>query len=386
MNKKAHGSKGFRTEELLREYFLTAGFFVVRGARLKYAEAELTDVDLWIYERSATLARRRTVIDVKDKQRPQAAERLFFVSGLGKTIGVEGVGVATTDKSPSLRALARKSKVLWIDGDDLQRLKTSEKLLQGERLSEDELDKIVESLDKARGGKVYRRQIDAIKSAVVDRFGASSANLALDAFQFFAREAIKSHPQSDAAKVLTRLSYFAASLSAAALDFASADTALRPFVERRQHMANAIRYGENVEGTFDKIEWAELALREYVENGQSIARQLRSGFDHDSKQVPAEELAEIIVRLSNTDSLFAIARNLEHAAFCNSNISFGTLPTEAKAYIGALLDFSKLDRKAFAAASPEGNWSPSSLDAQDEEEEAELIELIDRKAQGDLDL
>lgn len=386
MNKKPHGAKGFKTEELLREYFLTAGFFVVRGARLKYEDTELTDVDLWIYERSATLARRRTIIDVKDKQRPQAAERLFFVSGLGKTIGVEGVGVATTDKSPKLRALARKNKVLWIDGDDLQRMKSSEKLLQGERLSEDELDKIIETLDKARGGKVFRSHVDAIKSAVVDRFGASSANLALDSFQLFASEAIKAHPESDAAKALTRLSYFAACLSAAALDFASADTALRPMAERRKHMANAIRFGENVDGTFDKIEWAELALREYIDNGQGIARQLRSSFEHDLKQVPAEDFAEIVVRLSNTDSLFAIARNLEHAAFCASNVPFGTLPIEAKAYIGALLDFTKLDRKAFSKASPEGNWRPSSLDEQDEDEEAELIEFIDRKAQGDLEL
>lgn len=386
MKKKTHGAKGFKTEELLREYFLTAGFFVVRGSRLKYEDTELTDVDLWIYERSATLARRRTIIDVKDKQRPQAAERLFFVSGLGKTIGVEGVGVATTDKSPKLRALARKNKVLWIDGDDLQRMKSSDKLLQGERLPEDDLDKIIGDLDKSRGGKIYRGYVDAMKSAVVDRFGASSANLALDSFQFFASEAIKSHPRSDAAKALTRLSYFAACLSAAALDFASADAALRPVAERRKHMANAIRYGENVDGTFDKIAWAEMALREYVDNGQGVARQLRSAFEHDLKQVPAEDFAEIVIKLSNTDSLFAIARNLEHAAFCTSNVSFGALPTEAKAYIGALLDFAKLERKAFSEASPEGNWSPSSLDDQDEQEEAELIELIDRKAQGDLNL
>ena len=80
MNTKSHGKKGFVTEELLREYFLRAGFFVVRGANLQYDQLELTDVDLWIYERSATLARRRTIIDVKDKQKPQAAERLFSLA------------------------------------------------------------------------------------------------------------------------------------------------------------------------------------------------------------------------------------------------------------------------------------------------------------------
>jgi hypothetical protein len=384
MNAKSHGKKGFVTEELLREYFLRAGFFVVRGANLQYDELELTDVDLWIYERSATLARRRTIIDVKDKQKPQAAERLFFVSGLGKTIGVEGVGVATTDKNPKLRALARKNKVLWIDGDDLQRLKSSNILLQGGRLTDETFYEIIDGLDKKRGGRTYRTQIDGMKSAVVDRFGASSANLALDAFQNFSNEAIKSHPKSDATKALTRMSFFAAALAAAALDFASADSALRPIAERRKHMANAIRFGENVEGTFDKLEWVEMALREYSNNGASIASQVRSGFEHDLKQVPAEDFAEIVVKLSNTVSLFEIARNLEHAAYSVDDVSFDSLPTEAKSFVGALLDFSKQDRKLFASASPLGTWVPSALD--EIENEDDVVEVIEAEDQGKLKL
>jgi hypothetical protein len=384
MNVKQHGKKGFATEELLREYFLRAGFFVVRGANLLYDELELTDVDLWIYERSATLARRRTIIDVKDKQKPQAAERLFFVSGLGKTIGVEGVGVATTDKNPKLRALARKNKVLWIDGDDLQRLKKSDKLLQGDRLTDETFFALIDDLDKRRGGRAYRIQMDGIKSAVVDRFGASSANLALDAFMVFSNEAIKSHPKSDAAKILTRMSFFAAALAAGALDFASADFALRPMLERRNHMANAIRFGENVDGTYEKIMWAEMALREYVNNGASIAIQIRTGFEQDLKQVPAEDFAEIVVKLSNTNSLFDIARILEYAAYRDDDVSFDALPTDAKSFVGALLDFSKQDRKLFASASPLGTWAPSTLDASDEEDD--IGDLIEVEDQGDFKL
>lgn len=361
MNMKSHGKKGFVTEELLREYFLRAGFFVIRGAKLQYGELELTDVDLWIYERSATLARRRTIIDVKDKHRPQAAERLFFVSGLGKIIGVEGVGVATTDRNPKLRELARKHKVLWIDGDDLKRFKATDKLLQGGRLTDEDFHAIVDGLDKKRGGRIYRTQMDGIKSAVVDRFGAASANLALNAFQTFSNEAIKSYPKSDAAEALTRLSFFAAALAAASLDFSSADSALRPLAERNKHMASAIRFGENVKGVYDKLDWTEMALREHVENGASIARQIKSGFARDQKQIPAEDFAEVVVRLSHTNSLFDIARTLEHAAYCVNNVSFDVLPIDAKSFMGALLDFSQIDRKLFADASPRGTWSaPSS--------------------------
>lgn len=379
MNIKTHGTKGFKTEELIRKYFLQAGFFVVRGPRLKFGATELTNVDLWVYERSATLARRRTVIDIKDKQRPQAAERLFFIQGLGEIIGVEGVGVVTTDKNKHLRSLARKNKVLWIDGDDLQRLKSSNKLAQGERFSDEEFLAIVADVDRARGGRIYRDMIDDMKSAVVDRFGASSANLSLDVFHALTEAAIKSHPGSEPAKALTRISFLAASLVAVALDFASADSALRPLSERRKHMSNSIRFGEDVEGTYEKLDWAARALREYVDNGSSIANQITTRFDNDVKQVPAEDLAEFVVRLSNTVALFNIARTLEHAAFSTDVVTFDALPTDSKSFVGALLDFAKIDRKKFSEASPVGTWRPSSLDNQDEEE---ISELIDRREQG----
>lgn len=379
MSTKKHGAKGYATEELLREYFLQAGFFVVRGSKLIFAETELSDIDLWVYERSATLARRRTIIDIKDKQRPQAAERMLFALGLGRLTGVEGVGVATTDKNRSLRALARKNKVLWIDGDDIQRLKRSDKLVQGERLSEEELSTIISELDHSRGGKSFRNLVDSLKSAIVDRFGASSANLSLDAFQLLANEAVKAHPASDSAKAFTRLSFLAASFSAAALDFASADAALRPIQERRSHMAQSIRFGENATGTMEKLSWAEMALREYIESGSSIATLLRDAFERDLKQVPAEDLADLVVRLSNSSALFEIARTLEHAAFSRQVTTFDVLPSSAKGFVGALLDFAKVDRKRFSEASPVGAWSPSSLDDQDE---IELIESFDKSEQG----
>ncbi|RWC38432.1 MAG: hypothetical protein EOS28_29900 [Mesorhizobium sp.] len=64
----ASGAKGLKTEELVRAYFLRAGFFVMRGIKLRHDGVELTDIDMWVYERSATLARRRTIIDIKDKE------------------------------------------------------------------------------------------------------------------------------------------------------------------------------------------------------------------------------------------------------------------------------------------------------------------------------
>ena len=140
---KKTGKKGFETEEIVRSYFLEAGFFVIRGVKLRNGGDELTDIDLWLYERSATLARRRIIIDIKDNAQPKAAERLFFVMGLAEIIHVEATGVATSDNRRSLRELARKHNVLWIDNADLQRLKSSEKLAVPSRITDEMLDNLI---------------------------------------------------------------------------------------------------------------------------------------------------------------------------------------------------------------------------------------------------
>ena len=342
-------NKGFKTEELLRNYFLRAGFFVVRGINIKVNETDLTDADLWIYERSATFARRRTIIDIKDKKRPQAAERLFFVKGLSEVLNVEGAGVVTTDKNPTLRDLAKKNKILWIDGDDIQRIKASRHLQSVNRLAEEELVTLIDKVDKTRGGRENRNIYELVKSSLGDRFGTSSANIALDSFGYFSTETVKSHPNSESAKTLIRLSYYAASLAAISMDYSSVDTALRPLDERLEHTASAIRFGSDQSETDKKMKWLELALNT-VGNGSSIYKQVKAKFMTEAERIPAEDLAQIITRYSNSNTLFEVARTLEAAAFNDEAVSFDELTTSAKSFIGALLDFSGQSREHYSSA------------------------------------
>ncbi len=60
MNEKTKsGQKGYTLEEILRAYFLKAGFFVVRGVPYNIDQEGITDIDLWLYEKSTSTARRR---------------------------------------------------------------------------------------------------------------------------------------------------------------------------------------------------------------------------------------------------------------------------------------------------------------------------------------
>jgi hypothetical protein len=350
---KKTGKKGLETEEIVRSYFLEAGFFVVRGVKLRNGDDDLTDIDLWLYERSATLARRRIIIDIKDNAQPKAAERLFFVKGLAEIIQVEAAGVATSDNRRSLRELARRHNVLWIDNADLQRLKSSQKLAASSRITDEMLDDLISQVDTSRSSRNVRDGLLSVKSSVADRFGPSCANTAIDSAQHFAKMAIKAHPNSLPAQVFTRLMYFSSAIAAAALDFSSGETALRPNTERLVNLTNAIRFGEDVRGTDDKLRWAEAAIRDFVPNGAGLADLVRNRFNQALRSIPAESLAEVVVKMANSDRLFRAARDLEQAAYTSDLATFDDLSVEAKTFLGAILDFVGISRTLFAKC-----WHP----------------------------
>lgn len=79
-------------------------------------------------------------------------------------------------------------------------------------------------------------------------------------------------------------------------------------------------------------------------------RGLRERFNAELKSVPAEGLAEIAVRLTKTEALFNIARTLEAAAYAVRVPDFDGLPPDAKAFMGAVLDFFGVERSRFAGA------------------------------------
>jgi hypothetical protein len=346
------GAKGLNSEELLRRYFLRTGFFVIRGVPVKHEGVDLTDVDIWIYERPATLARRRIIVDIKDRNIPKAAERLFFVKGLAEAIGVEGAGVATTDARPALRRLARKQGLLWIDGEDIQRLKASAELANWDRLSEEELAAEVAALDRSRASRALREQFETVKSSVVSRFGASCANTSLEGAGFFAREVVAAHPGSESAKLLLRLSYFSASITAAALDFASADGVLRPTPERIRSLTESIRYGDDADGAMEKLRFVDRAIRDYAPNGPGLAKVVQQKFMADLAAIPAESFAEIVLKMARGDVLFEVARTLESAAYSENVPSFDDIEPTSRGFLGAVLDFVGIDRPAFARSIP----------------------------------
>src|SRR5438105_54582 len=123
--------KGFLMEELLRRYFIRTGYFTVRGVPFIYDGFDVTDIDLWLYERPSSVSRHRIIVDTKNRSTPKAIERIFWTKGLQQVLRVEQAIVATPDKRPSVTSFGREHNVFVLDGHFLARLENSLEMPDG---------------------------------------------------------------------------------------------------------------------------------------------------------------------------------------------------------------------------------------------------------------
>jgi hypothetical protein len=332
-----------------RAYFLRAGFFVIRGVPFRFADEDLTDVDLWLYERPTGTSRRVQICDVKYKQRPKAVERIFWTSGLADALNVDGAYVATTDKRQSLRAIADRLDLQLIDGADIERIKNSNSILYPERITDEQLTQELQLVDKSARNKALSDSRNDILSSLSDGFGAASVVRALESFARLARSAVTYHPDSSAARATGRLAFLAAAIVCESLDYVSVSAAFRTVDERRELMLNAVRLGALVGGEGKQTLRVALALVEkYAPGGKGAAAAMQANLRKDLDQIPAEIIADQAVRLLKGDQLFLAGRELEMAAYQSSLPNFDQLTLPAKSMLGALLDYSGIDRKQFA--------------------------------------
>ncbi|MBI4182439.1 MAG: hypothetical protein HY521_00405 [Proteobacteria bacterium] len=354
MGNKKTGQKGFKLEEMLRGYFLRAGFFVIRGVLYRMDGEDLTDIDLWLYERPTGTARRRQIVDAKSRTKPKTVERLLWTKGLSEALDMDGAYVATTDSRAAIRRIARKLGLSLFDGEDLRRIEASDKVRMPERLTDEELWGLVRAVDKERKGKEFQTRLHDAKASVVDKFGPSTIVRSLEAVSFFASSTVSAYPGSPTAKLAGRLSYLSASLVAVGLDAIGVDAAFRSAEERRTIFINAIRYGntDSTEG-LEKLRLATALVRQYAENGSAIAQTIEEKLSKDLNGIPAEIVADQVVRMGPNETLFTVARELEHASYLRACPPFDRLDTSAKSFLGALLDYCGIERAKFATA-----WRP----------------------------
>ncbi|MNZ84138.1 hypothetical protein D3C78_1028840 [compost metagenome] len=343
------GDKGYLLEELLRAYFLRAGMYAVRGVPLQLNGDDLTDVDIWLYERPTGSSRRRQIVDAKSKLKPKAIERLLWTKGLFDLLQVDGAYVATTDSRSVIKDVAARLGVSVLDGSDLRRMSESEKILFPDRLSEEDFDKSIKAVDKGRRNKDFQLGYQDLKAGLIDGFGSGTVNRSLEHFVGFARALGSSHPSSDAAEVALRLAYIAASIVALTLDFCLAKVSFKSVEDRRKTILNVIRYGdENEASGLEKVRVAAALIEHYAPNGRAMSQSMLNSVQADLKKIPAEVITDHVLSQLKGDALFRIARSLEFEGFRGRPLGFDQLSIEERSFLGVLMDFAGLERSAFA--------------------------------------
>jgi hypothetical protein len=92
--------------------------------------------------------------------------------------------------------------------------------------------------------------------------------------------------------------------------------------------------------------------RKYSENGAAVAKQIEYGFYGEADRIPADIIADYVVRLPFSDGLFKLAREIEMASTSVELRSYDEMSPEAKSLLGVFLDFNGVSREKVAAAWP----------------------------------
>ena len=342
---------GVVLEEVLRAYFLSAGFFVIRGVPFRWENDDLTDIDLWLYEGGKGTARRIQVCDIKYKQRPKAIERMFWTSGLANALGVDGAYIATTDKRTNLRQLAEKLDLQLIDGSDIHWIRSNQTVLYPNRITDEQFIQELKLVDREFRNKVLEEERISTIAALSRGFGAPSAVVALENFGRLAATAVSYHPNSKAARAAGRLAYLAAAIASESLDYISVSAAFRPPKERHGAILNAVRLGAL--SAYDRQHALKLALglvKKYAPGGQATATALDTNLKKDLEKIRADIVAEQATKLFESEELFSVGKELEMASYQVSLPTFDELGVVPKSMLGALLDYAGVDRERFAHA------------------------------------
>lgn len=337
--------KGPRMEELLRSYFLEAGYFVVRGVPFIYEGFDVTDIDLWLYSRTSSVSREITIVDAKNKKTPQAIERIFWVQGLRTACRATGAVVATTDKRDEVKDFGRELGILVLDGNFLGKL-DKRKDLNSERYSEEEFFAQIGTYALSKFDGDWQARMKSSKGLLARSLSFDSCNMWLTHGKFFAEQSItKSAPRETALRCL----YLICSFISIAIDYCMKELSFHEQSERGKLIKDGFTYGSKGSTGIRKVVDVAMALVEqHAKEGASISRQVRLSVEKELESLNTAILGEFFSKNEVARTLFSTAKEFELLAMARNFNSHTTASPELKSVLFCLLDFWGIDRVMFS--------------------------------------
>lgn len=333
-------AKGELMEELIRNYFISSGYFVLRGVKFRYEKNDITDVDLYLYGRSSSITRQRINVDIKNKKTPQAFERILWANGVRKLLKFDSCIVATTDRRPVVHKFGQLHNTIILDGAFLSKLRSNS---YSDRLSEEEL---VQRISKNKsyeisGGKNWRNIYEESKSRMLSELDFSGFNTALPYIEHFV-EKILTDPQKQ--EDATRLLYLIISHLLITIDFILKDVSFLNVSEREKKLLNGFKYGNLGKDGVDTL----ISIAIQISGKSSTNSLLKKSLDG----IPIDILKDFFIKNENTKNLFNWAREFEKMGFNRNFMNPENLASSLRGVISLMLDFLGVDRKKFFSVYP----------------------------------
>ncbi len=335
-------AKGERTEELLRDYFLELGYYVIRSVKFTFKEFDVTDVDLFLYSKSSPFSREKTIVDIKKKKTPQAIERIFWTKGLQEALGMDKAIVATTDNRPDVSEFGKRNKINVLDGNLIIRIEERFKRITRTRITEEDF---IELMKKESIGDLYgnwKEKTDEIKTLLIKDINFNTCNRILKSIKEILEYCITSNKN----ELSRRLLYLYISYFLIVLDYSMKDLSFIEEEQRKQSLDMFFRYGQTgYQRTKEIIGYIQSFLSS-IPNGSTIHRDtIKEAVESDISNIKAEILAEYFSKATIASKLFDISKYFESYAYIIDLPEVGKLPVESQSIIALLLDFFSIDRK-----------------------------------------
>lgn len=337
-------NKGQEMEELLRNYFLQAGYYVARGVPFRYEGFDVTDIDLWLYSRTSPIARNISIVDIKNKKAPQAIERIFWVKGLGKAVNADNTIVATTDRREEIKDFGKKLDVVVLDGLFISKLSKSQ-LSSSERLTDEMLFDEIDSYSLGKLDGDWKGKVTTCKSLLAKGLTFDSCNQWIEISRIFAEQIIIKPTQVD---VALRCFYLSLSFLAVGVDYMLRELSFLDIKERTEKLTEGFTYGAKGKEGLDKMLGFSLSLVEqFTPDGGALTSQIKSQVHGQFNSLPTQILGEYFGKKDTAKSLFEVAREFENLAMNKSFSNHAESSMELRSLLGCLLDYWSISRQEF---------------------------------------
>ncbi|MCT3760652.1 hypothetical protein [Elizabethkingia anophelis] len=328
-------SKGELLEELLRNYFLGLGYYVVRGVKYKYEGNDITDVDLFLYNRSSTLSRERINVDIKNKKSPQAFERILWANGLKKLLKFEKCIVATTDNRSIIQKYGLLNDTIILDGSFISKLKQKNNNEVNRFTEEEFLLKLSRHKShKSFENKDWRYIYELSKSKLLNELDYSGFNSNLFLLRYLVEKIITDIQRREDA---IRFLYANISHLLIMMDFISKDINFLEVAQKSEQIREGLNYGNlGKEGVKSIIDIAVTL------SGKSLSS-FNKSFDSPQYSI----LSEFFSKNDVLRNIFGLAKSFDQLAYNKNFISPNNLDTTHRVVISVFLDYLEIERKAF---------------------------------------